>query len=514
MRFEIDVNKVKPEVVVIHNDSKLEFSVNSFSRKPFQRDFDVFAEINRYWSTMPASQQERVFDIYKSVYDGFDQILSKDDLYDHLQRCIKDLIQIHPLDRLESWLARDPSMQIPPDMEPSFEENIDSNKSREKTYLAYDYVKLRGLSMFLRCLVPIWGEYINSVRKDTKDLKEYEALRLLEGTCILECEAVKKLTVYIDGITSMKKKDSAKILSGVSTEDTPYLLLSLVLIRTVCTEDLRGLSTGERSDTHLVKKVFKFLLQRLHNASESDNSIRIKPTDRSSNETLTARRSILESYRKRTEISMGDVAELEKACSQVEHIAEALAPGIEMQEVHLSIQSARVLNGERISDPQKALLSWVMKSQLSPRGILYPERRLIVDLLGTLEAVLWHRGFRYLACLVTCHPIVGREEMVISPVDSRGQIPPDLKEEILRFYPYVFSFSRRKNEPGTPEPHPVLNDIDLVVDSLLSNSWRSTAREERIRSVFGEMQRKFPIRPDIKTDLARLILDIENRQSN
>ena len=157
------------------------------------------------------------------------------------------------------------------------------------------------------------------------------------------------------------------------------------------------------------------------------------------------------------------------------------------------------------------MLSWVMKRQISPRGILYPEPKLVIALLGVLEAVLWHRGFKYLACLATCHPIIGREEMIISPVDSRGQIPVELKDKILELYPYVFSYSRRKNEAGTPEPHPVLNDIDLVVDSLLSNAWRSTARESHIRTIFGDMQRKFPIRPDIKTDLARLIIDIESR---
>lgn len=512
MRFEIDVNKVKPEVIVSHKGMSYGFSVNSFSRKPFQRGFDVFDEINRFWGGLPISQQDAIFAIYRDVYEGFDQILSKDDLYDHLQRCIQRLIDFHPMTRLESWLSRDPSMQVPPDMKPSFEEDIDSNNTRDKTYLAYDYVKLRTLSMFLRTMVPIWGEYINSIRKDTgMEMKEYTALQLLEGTEILKCEAIQKLTVYIDGITASKKKDTAKILSGVSTEDTPYLLLALVLIRTVCTEDLRGITTGERSDTHLVKKVFKFLLQRLHNASESDSTIKVKPTDRSSNESITARRSILESYRKRTEISMGDVAELEKAASQTEAIALALEPGINLDDVRASIASASMLSGQPVTDPQKALLSWVMKRQISPRGILYPEPRLIISLLGVLEAVLWHRGFRYLACLATCHPIVGREEMVISPVDSRGQLPVELKDKIIDLYPYVFSYSRRKSEVGTPEPHSVLNDIDLVVDSLLSNAWRSTAREERIRAVFGEMQRKFPIRPDIKTDLARLIIDIENR---
>lgn len=508
MEFSIDINKVKPEIVVSHNGNFVTFSANSFSRKPFIRGYDVFDEINRYWKTLPALQQAQIYQVYKDIYDGFDQILSKDDLYDHLQSCIKLLIEHHPLQRLESWLNRDPSIQIPPDIPPDFVYSVESRYTREKTYTVSDYVKLRALSMFLRTMIPIWGEYINSIRRDTGvEMKEYTALRLLEGTGILTTEAVTKLTSYIDDITMAKKKDTSKILNSMSTEDTSYLLLALVLIRTVCTEDLRG----QEPKVHLVSKVFKFLLQRVHNAVETDNSVKFKPLDRNSDEAAVTRRSVLESYFKRTEISMGDIAELELACSEIEALAEALCPGIPMQDVHDSVKTASAMLGEHISDPQKSMLSWVIKRHISPKGILYPSPQHIVGLLGMLESVLWHRGFHYLACLATSYPVIGREEMIISPVDSRGQIPVELKDKILELYPYVFLYSRKRTEVGNPEPHPVLYDIDLVTDSLLSNAWRSTASEARIRSLFGDMQRKFPIRPDIKIDLARLIIDVETR---
>jgi len=48
------------------------------------------------------------------------------------------------------------------------------------------------------------------------------------------------------------------------------------------------------------------------------------------------------------------------------------------------------------------------------------------------------------------------------------------------------------------------------VDDLVANAWRSTASEDKITRVFGEMKRKLPIQPTIKTDLGSLIVDVNS----
>lgn len=507
MKLEIDVYKVRPEITVEHNGEKIDFSASVFQRKAF-KDFDVFDEINRYWAQLPPHTQNEIWHIYKEVSRGFDQILSSDELFDHLQTCIRALAGHHPLNVLETWLSMDPANVVPSDILESFVESRDSTYTREKTYVAKDYMELVTLSMFLRTLAPIFGEYIESIRRKTgMDHKEYAALQLLTGTSVLESDAVKKLSVYIDQITKEKHKNPERILSGISSEDMGFFLLALVIVRRLCLGEIKG-----RPGDHLVSKVFNFLYQKVFNPSKTNLPIREKTFGSDSDGNDQNKRSILESYRKRTEISIGEIAGFEYGYEDIHYTAQRLAPGITEEEVNKAIATAEALKGERLGDPQLIMMSWVFKTVHSSRSVYYVNKQLAWKNLAVLEAVLWHWGHRYLSILATSHKVLGQETMYISPIDNRGQIPLELQEKLSKHYPYIWTSSRRAGQPNAAEPNPVIYAIDLVTDELISNAWRSTASEEKIVEVFGEMRRKLPIFPSIKSELAKLIIDIEERR--
>ena len=132
--------------------------------------------------------------------------------------------------------------------------------------------------------------------------------------------------------------------------------------------------------------------------------------------------------------------------------------------------------------------------------------------LGVLEAVLWHWGFHYLAVLSTSHLVLGQDDMHISPVDNRGQIPNDLQKQIMSHYPYTWSTLRKTTMVSFTEQNPVIHAIDLVVDDLINNAWRSTAHEDKIQQVFGEFRRKMVIFPNIKSELAKLLIHIAEQK--
>lgn len=507
MRLYANTLKSKPVVVVEHLGKELEFSANVFTRASFQKDYDVFNQINRYWAAMPATNQQAVFQIYQDIILGFDHIMQTDELCQRLTVRIEDLLRLHPLDHLELWLAMDPETSIPKDCDMDFLYNPDNpGNTREKTYARKDYMQLAAFSMFLRCLVPIWGEYISSIREDTGiELKEYRALQLLINTGLLESPAFVKLATYTDALTREKYQNREKTVVGISSEDMCFLILALVCVRRVSLADLRGVES-----THVVKAVFKFLMQRVFNPTESDSMVREKKVkDGSAENSEQSKRSIMESYRKRTELSLGEVELIRLAYEDLYTIAERFAPGISREAVDRSVATASALEYERISEAQLAIMAWVFKRHLIPQSIHYVLKEHSYRVLGVLEAVLWHRGYHYLAALVTSNMILGREEMVTSVIDSRGQIPDDLQKKILELYPYVWSTQKRNSAVKTMEPHPVLHAIDLVVDELTSNAWRSTASEDKIVTLFGDMKRKFPIQPTIKAELARLIVDVE-----
>lgn len=509
MHLSVDTLKSQLSVIVEHNGQQLEFSANVFTRKPFSlEDYDVFDHINRYWSGLSSSQQNLIFHVYSEVNRAFDEIQSTDELYAFLNEKIRELAYYHPLEKLELWLAMDPTISIPVECSAvEFIHSPDSGNTREKSYIRKDYMELTAFSLFLRTLVPIWGEYINSTRKSTGvEHKEYAALQLLVGTGLFESSAFQKLQIYIDTQTKERQKDFEKIITGVSSEDMCFLLLSLVCVRRLCLADLRG-----DPKTNVVKVVYKFLSQRVMNRSEADSIVQEKKFKDGPEGSDFNKRSQMESYKKRTEISLAEKSMLKYAFEDVYGIAERFAPGISKQDVNGSIETASVLMRNGILDCQLAIMSWVFKNHLSPRAAGYNSPDVMARALGVLEAVLWYRGYHYLAVLVTSHAIVGQEEMFVAPVDSRGQIPETVQSEIYRLYPHIWSNQKRNKQARIDEPHPVLHAIDLAVDELVSNAWRSTASEDKIKHLFGGVKRKFPIQPTIKTELAKLVVDVETK---
>lgn len=509
MRISANTLKQRPEIVLEHAGDSIEFSASVFQRKAFEQGFDVFDPINRYWDRMHPQMLDEIWVIYKEVYRGFDQILSSAELHMHLKKQIRELIRLHPLQHIETWVSMDPSFSIPEQVKDVFIADEENKNTPDKTYVRKDYIQLVALSIFTRCLMPIFGEYIDSTRRETGvSRKEFEALQLLTETELMESETITKLRSYIDEITKEKHRSPERILDGTSSEDMGFLLMALVIIRKLCVSDVRG--TEPKSN--IVSRVYNFLYQKVFNPTKTDVPVKEKSFTDTSDSSDQTKRSILESYRKRTEFSLGERAGLEYGYENIIGTALRLAPDIDRHQLERSIMSAQALKNERLGDAQLIMMAWVFKRIHTPRAIYYIPKDLLIMNLGVLEAVLWHWGFHYLAVLSTSHLVLGQDDMHISPVDNRGQIPNDLQKQIMSHYPYTWSTLRKTTMVSSTEQNPVIHAIDLVVDDLINNAWRSTAHEDKIQQVFGEFRRKMVIFPNIKSELAKLLIHIAEQK--
>jgi len=501
------------QVIVSHGDESLSFMASVFTRNALHTDYDVFDHINRYWEQMPYAQQNEVWTIYKKVYRMFDEAISGDELYDFLNMSICELLRLHPLHALETFLAMDSSVTIPENVKREYIESNEDNNSRDKTYTHKDYMQLIALSLFLRTLVPIWGHYVFSIRKETgMETKEYVAFQLLINTGLLESDAMKKLAHYINQITKERRNSLDKIMNAVSSEDMGFMLLALVCTRRLSVTDIRG----QDPKTQPISRIYKYLFQKVFNSSERDSFLKEKKYgEANAAGGDQSKRSLMESFRKRTELSLGEVAELEFGYENYYGIAERLVPGISRALIDECVKSAQNLYLERVGDAQLVILSWVVKTLISPKSVFYISKSCLCNALGMAEAVLWHMGHRYLATIVTSHLVIGVEEMSVSQIDTRMQLPEDLAKEITKYYPFQWTTRRRKAgiNDVIPDPHPVLYAIDLLMDELMKNAWRKTASEEKILEAYGKFERKLRLRSETKADLAKLLIDLEARRS-
>ena len=501
------ISSQPPEMVIDHKGEKLSFSISVFGRKAFQEGFDVFQYINQYWESLPENRQDTIFSIYKQIDYGFTNIHNNEDLFQFLSLEVSKLIEEHNLDQIQDWIAFKSDIRIPPDIKADFVANIDENTSREKTYTRSDYAKLTALALLFRCMVPIWGQYIRQSRQETgTEFKEYYAFQLTRSSAIAGCVPMTKLRVYIEHIVGDDKNDANNILKGISSEDFGYWLLALVCIRRLCVGDIRG----HNPDIHLITLIYKFIIQKIRNTdNDFENIVKQKNFDDRAPEGDN-KISTLERYKIKANISLGDIVQLEYSVMDVRSVAMRLCYQMDPALLERSLLSSQELQKHQIQTPQITLLRWVMKPVISPKGLLYLSKPSIVSLIGVMEAVLWTRGHKYLALLSSSHPVVSEREMVISPMDSKMRVPKELVEELDRLYRFKRTDNRRKETDGK-EVNLAMESIEAFTKNATMYAWKPTADGSMLEEVFGSSSRKFPIRPDIKLDLTRLVIEIGNR---
>ena len=491
-----------PEVSLTHNNEEIKFVISVFGKANFQAEHDVFNHINQYWSSLPEAKQQKIFDIYKDIRNGFDDILRNDELFEYLSDKVKDLIEQHDLNDIQYWLAFKSDTVIPQGFEADYSHSIDNNTSREKTYTKNDYSQLVSLSLLLRCMVPVWGQYVTHIRQETgTNFKEYFAFQLLNKSNIVACVPMTKLANYIEHIVGEDNFDPNNVLNGICSEDFGYWLKAMVCIRRLCLGDLRG----SDPKANLITLIYKFIIQKIRN-SDNDfaNVVKEKTFDDRSPDGEN-KISTLERYKIKTTLSLGEVVELEKSVQDMYEVAYKLSSNVDINMLNRSMETSSALLGQRLLDPQINILRWLFKPVISPKGLLYLPKTTLVKAMAVAEVVLWARGHKYLALLVTSHAMVSNKEIIISPVDSKMRVPKEMSDMMDILYPYHRAVNDKKT--GIRYVNPAVETIDTTTDNLTMFSWRPTADEALIKEVFGNTNRRLPIKPDIKIDISKFVIE-------
>lgn len=500
---------VPPEVKITFQDQELSFSISRFGRDNFQKaEFDVFEQINLFWANLPLEKQSKIFNIYREVHQAYDWPYTKEELLDFLTDRSTMLLEYHDLALIRDWIDFKSNLQIPEVFVAEYVHDIDNNTTRDKTYTRGDYKDLIGLSLCLRCMIPIWGEYIAMIKQDTgNDFKELYAFQTINKSALLNSTPMVKLKTYIKHLT-VDKHTPDNVLKGICSEDFVYWLLSLLCIKRLTIADIRG----SASTANIMQYIYKFIVQKIQNRDNNfENSYKEKKYDDHGAGNQENKISTVEKYKIKTSISPGEIVELEYTLQDPYKVAHKLTSRINDEQLMMSLQTCQVLNEHPTVEPQLLLLSWVFKPVISPRGLMYIRKESIVNSLGVLESVLWARGHEYLSILSTCHPVIHEKEMVISPVDSKMRLPKELSDEIERLYPFTRPAMSNKRKAVAKSSNIVLDAIDQLVDQLTMYSWKSTASIDKINKVFGNSNRQFIIRPDIKQYIGHLVIEVGSR---
>lgn len=498
-------------IALNHQGKQLLWNVSATDKGYVNREFDLFLHINQYWRTLQDDKIQKIFDVYQEINDAFNTGHHRDVLTKILYTKVAILLDLHDFESVKHWVVFKSSINFPDEtaIKSTYVESPDKPSTRGQTYIREDYVKLIAMTVILRTMVPIWANYILIIKPDVKNMyKELYAFKLIYKSKLMLSEAMQKLKTYVEHSTLIGKTKHAPILDGMSSEDFPVWMLSLVVTRKLCICDVRGTDSTAIVIIHIYNVIESKIKGIDNNFNGAGAKINSKPFDTPTQENDTA---VLEGYKFRQEIQPGDIIALRHSVKDPYLVAQTLQPGIDKALVTSALKTSAVLLQHKVQDAQILLLQYCIKPMLSVRAIHYLPKPTIVSLLAVCQAVLLHRGHKELAGLITAKPgVVDKDLMIASASDSKGRISKEIQDELN----YLFPYTRKPNtkRAAVKMTNLASESIDTIIALMTKVNWVLTLPEAQVQQLTGySNQRAYVIPSNIRSLLAVFVIQIAKK---
>lgn len=505
---------VKPAISVSYTTannetSVIEFQISSTGRtKLGENQQDVFALLNMYWATLPDLQQLKIFACYKNFHEAANSGITKDNLDKAFTQYTTTLMSLHSLNQLKYFVGVKSQISFPSDLSTSFVLNIDNNNTRDKTYILSDYIDLVVFLLALKAMVPVWNEFIALMRHHIGDkFVSMAAFALLKNTPHFDCEAVDKLQKYIAANAGKIEEQNVFPLGSMSTEDyTSSYLLSQLCVMKLCNCALMF----RTNDDHLLKICFPFIKRIVAPRTTSPDEVIRDKSLGGSDGSEQGQGSLAESYLISTTMSVGDLTQIQYSVNNYWDIVNKLAPSLDMEFVTECIHNVRQLLGTRILDGQSMIMSYVLAPVIRPEGLLHLPYATRVDLLGIAQAVLYHRGHKYLSIMLASKPVLAGSSFVVADTTSKIGLRQENVQRLIELYPIKTDNWRKAKDDK--QKYRIFQTLDLFVDYVSAYSWSTVASDDMCLECLGKVTRTVPMVADIRNVFAAFIIEIGSRE--
>lgn len=509
--MQLNINQFNAtDVTLIHGDETIKWSVSLFDKintgEKLEDRYDIFEHINQYWNYISPATQNNIFSCYKRIRDAFNNVWDTTELTKQLYVLIAELTSYHDLEQIKQWVNFHSNIIMPDNLRTVYTDSYETPGTSERTYLRKDYEDLVALSVGLRVMIPIWGEFISRTKKETgTKLKEYYAFKLLAYSNYTTSEPMERLRVYVQHSLPQEKMIAAAIITAVSSDDFPKWILALVVVRRLSVADIRGILPN----SSIVSSIYKFITGKVR-GHDSDFLGRItdKETEGQSSDGEN-NLSKLEGYKIKQEIPAGDIAIIEYYLKDSQNLAKMICPSIDPNLVEACLNGIENNRSYQIHQTQTTIMQWVLRKAIPPRGIMYINKNLCLLGMAVTEALLWHNGFHDMAVLSTAIEHDNSDDSVSASSDSRARITKEQVEVLETLYPY--SRKPTGKQRVVKNVNPAVESIDLLCGQFKQCNWRVMVPEQLLETVPNFNRGLYVIPYDIKIKTAALVISLANR---
>lgn len=498
----------------------LEFNISQILSRKSKDDgdeYEQFALLNSYLEYKGSGFQNEYYDKLSKSYQYINEVSIFNDLIPLPHFIVHDILDMFDLDDLFVFLRDVYKINVPSELMDVFDDSIESDGrgTRVQTYLKSDYIKLASLSVIVKSVIGVIGQFAYIKAGDLNTIhKEYILFNFLQSyPRIFHSEAMEKLIGLVEKLIALptnekNTEERAIIEKQLSREELPVSIVATVVIQKIGILAL----TGDNNDKNIVTKIYNYIKNKLKSNGDVTKTIRDKsPRDGAKDENMDSE-SPVETYRSLTDIEQGKLIEYNWALRSVDvimrQLPESIRSIINMQDVYNALDFIRCFESEiPLTKTQIDLIACLSKPVIDPRCLDRIQIRSILNLMAVNFAYLWALDCKTLALILTSrvYNTEAEDELMLNSVVNKSRISKELKEKLDEIYPY----KRVINETTTANV--VVESIDLMAADIFSKSWVPNAYKEYLDVVYGETGSNNIVVPELKILLAEMFIKNEER---
>lgn len=477
---------------------------------------DLYSPLNDFLETLSAENQMKLIDTYKRIQEAFGTLPNTHQLMEILKPLIAEIYDVIKLEDISRWATIDQRIHVPEDVQAVFAYDEETAHKREITYTVPEYWELLTLAIALRALMPVWGQFIDYIgRTVSPSWKEYFAYGLLSQSSLWECVPMQKLRMSLNFRFENSKQENfdSAVLEFVSRDEIPEWLTAMMVVKKVMVGEIDyRLLPPTRS---LVKIIYNSVKELLDKPSPKFMKGYLKdksPDAGNLDSDGQGKSSILEAYKIPVEIIQGDQAVLNAYAVQKERIVQIIEPKLPDQILRQATSNVKVLEQHRFHDAQRAIVQLTLHEAMPVMAGQFIERKGLLAMIAVAQAVLWYRGHRDLAALLTAIPLPSDYPMRTNT--ERLKLSKEMRAELDRMYPYARTVQQGRDRTGR-QPNDGVRAIEAIADALDKHSCMLTIPPSWMVALRGEDTQSLRLEAvpsDIRTKLAEFAIDLDNRR--
>ena len=494
------------QLKTVHGNEEIIWNAETYNRSNFQSPETVFDNINGFLDSLGEQKQKGVAKAYREIYEALYEISDTNRLHSKLQESVAKLYSHFTFEELKKWSYLHGEVEMPPDLKVECSpEDLKSDRSVRLTYLREDYYDLAVLSIYLKLMVPIFGEYIQRSKDQIgTQFKEQGAMTLLSKSGFFDLTAVKRLQTYIEAYIEREEVRNSAVFGGLGTSELPEWLLSRVIVRRVAVSEV---GVGE----NVMSNVYHTIGQQINSLDKTFRG-RIsgkKPPHENNGGSEEDNVSVAESYKIKQQISDGDLTVLSIYTENYRDMASKIDPTVPVKRVNHCVGEAQKHSDLFIQQHQIVLTQWTLSKALSPRGIPLLKKPALLRSIGVTQALLWHWGFGELAAL-----------LVADPVMEYGQpatfTPTRLSKNHIEDFSQRFPHWRRTGSKEQNQRHVnvACRAIDTLAMQVVKTDWKVRGPKELLSELQLEPGGSCVVPADVRHQLADLLIRINENKKN